>query len=47
MHDSQDWQDALAENGWTDDFKTDDEFAAFLEEQDDRVSGTLEELGLI
>ena len=47
MHDSQVWRDALAENGWTDDFKTDDEFAAFLEEQDDRVSGTLEELGLI
>ena len=47
MHDSQGWQDTLDENGWTDDFKTGDEFAAFLEEQDDRVSGTLEELGLI
>ena len=34
-------------NGWTDDFKTGDEFATFLEEQDERVSGTLKELGLL
>ena len=47
MHDSQGWQDALEENGWTDDFKTGDEFATFLDEQDERVSGTLEELGLL
>jgi putative tricarboxylic transport membrane protein len=47
MHDSQEWQEILETNGWTDDFKTGDEFATFLEEQDDRVSGTLEELGLI
>jgi putative tricarboxylic transport membrane protein len=47
MHDSQEWQEVLETNGWTDDFKTGDEFATFLEEQDDRVSGTLEELGLI
>jgi putative tricarboxylic transport membrane protein len=47
MHDSQEWQEILETNGWTDDFKTGDEFAAFLEEQDERVSGTLEELGLI
>ena len=47
MHESQEWQDALAENGWTDDFKTGDDFATFIDEQDDRVSGTLEELGLL
>jgi putative tricarboxylic transport membrane protein len=47
MHDSPGWQETLETNGWTDDFKTGEEFAAFLEEQDDRVSGTLEELGLI
>jgi putative tricarboxylic transport membrane protein len=47
MHDTEEWQETLATNGWTDDFKTGDEFAAFIEEQDDRVSGTLEELGLI
>jgi putative tricarboxylic transport membrane protein len=37
----------LAENGWTDDFKTGEEFGAFIDEQDERVSGTLEELGLV
>ena len=47
MHDSQGWEETLKENGWTDDFKTGDEFATFLQEQDDRVSGTLNELGLI
>ena len=47
MHDSKGWQDQLAKYGWTDDFKTGDEFAAFIDEQDERVSGTLEELGLL
>ena len=47
MHDSRGWQETLQEYGWTDDFKTGDEFATFLQEQDDRVSGTLEELGLL
>ena len=47
MHDSQGWQDQLEEKGWTDDFKTGAEFAAFIDEQDTRVSDTLEELGLL
>ena len=47
MHDTPQWQDVLSENGWTDDFKTGDDFATFIDEQDQRVSGTLEELGLI
>jgi putative tricarboxylic transport membrane protein len=47
MHDSQEWQDVLAENGWTDDFKTGEEFGTFIAEQDERVSGTLEELALL
>jgi putative tricarboxylic transport membrane protein len=47
MHDSPGWQAALDKYGWTDDFKTGDEFAAFLDQQDARVSGTLEELGLL
>ena len=34
MHDSQGWQAQLAEKGWTDDFKTGDDFAAFIDEQD-------------
>ncbi len=47
MHDTPEWQAVLEENGWTDDFKTGDDFATFIDEQDQRVSGTLEELGLI
>ncbi len=47
MHDSPGWQAALEEYGWTDDFKTGDDFATFIDEQDQRVSGTLEELGLL
>jgi putative tricarboxylic transport membrane protein len=47
MHDTQAWKEQLATNGWTDDFKTSDDFTTFIQEQDGRVSGTLEELGLI
>ena len=47
MHDSQGWQDQLEQYGWTDDFKTGDDFADFIDEQDERVSSTLEELGLL
>jgi tripartite-type tricarboxylate transporter receptor subunit TctC len=47
MHDSPEWQQALEDNGWIDAFRTGDEFTAFLEEQDERVANTLEELGLL
>jgi putative tricarboxylic transport membrane protein len=47
MHDSDGWKKALKTNGWTDDFKTGADFTTFLEEQDERVSSTLEDLGLI
>jgi putative tricarboxylic transport membrane protein len=47
MHDSAGWREALEKYGWTDDFKTGDEFTAFIKEQDERVATTLEELGLI
>ncbi|GAA3546900.1 C4-dicarboxylate ABC transporter substrate-binding protein [Aeromicrobium flavum] len=46
MHDTDEWREALERNGWTDDFVTGDEFGTFLEEQNDRVASTLEELGL-
>ena len=46
MHDTKEWRAALKRNGWTDNFATGDEFAQFLEEQDDRVATTLKELGL-
>jgi putative tricarboxylic transport membrane protein len=47
MHDTADWKQVLEDNGWTDAFITGDDFGAFLEEQDERVSGTLQDLGLI
>ncbi len=47
MHGTEAWKEQLSKNGWTDDFKTGDDFTAFIKEQDERVSGTLNELGLI
>ena len=46
MHDSDAWQAALEENGWTDFFKAGDEFATFLDEEQTRVEGVLAEIGL-
>jgi len=46
MHDTEEWQDALKRNGWTDNFATGEEFSEFLTEQDSRVETTLKELGL-
>ena len=47
MHETREWQQALEDNGWIDEFKTGDEFATFLQEQDERVATTLEELDLL
>ncbi len=47
MHASPEWAATLEERGWTDAFITGDDFDAFLVEQDERVSTTLDELGLI
>ena len=47
MHGTEAWQDALETNGWVDAFVTGDEFEEFLVEQDERVAGTLDELGLL
>ncbi|MBC2933325.1 tripartite tricarboxylate transporter substrate binding protein [Nocardioides sp. zg-1228] len=47
MHATPEWQRALEENGWIDEFKTGDDFATFLREQDERVATTLEELDLL
>jgi putative tricarboxylic transport membrane protein len=47
MHDTDAWAEQLESYGWTDDFKTGDDFAEFIDEQDERVSSTLEELGLL
>lgn len=47
MHDSPEWQAALKKNGWIDTFRTGEDFDKFLVSQDERVSGTLTDLGLI
>ncbi|CAA9379452.1 MAG: Tricarboxylate transport protein TctC [uncultured Nocardioides sp.] len=47
MHDTAEWQEVVADNGWTDDFRTGEEFGSFIDEQDERVTSTLEELGLL
>ena len=46
MHDSETWQAALEENGWSDFFMSGDEFATFLADERTRVEGVLAEIGL-
>ncbi|MGH3858936.1 Bug family tripartite tricarboxylate transporter substrate binding protein [Actinokineospora sp.] len=46
LHDSEQWKQALAKNGWYDAFSTGDEFASFLQKENDRVGGVLKALGL-
>ena len=46
MHDSDAWQQALTDNGWSDFFMAGDEFATYLDEEKTRVEGVLAEIGL-
>ncbi|WP_163802046.1 Bug family tripartite tricarboxylate transporter substrate binding protein [Mycolicibacterium sediminis] len=47
MHATDEWKEALVKNGWSDAFATGEEFDQFLTDQDERVSSTLTELGLL
>jgi putative tricarboxylic transport membrane protein len=47
VHATDAWKEALVKNGWTDAFMTGPEFEQFLSDQDNRVSSTLTELGLL
>jgi putative tricarboxylic transport membrane protein len=47
LHGTQQWKEALVKNGWTDAFMTGAQFEQFLKDQDNRVSSTLTELGLV
>ena len=47
MHETKEWQDALATNGWTDFFQTGDDFATFLQSESERIEGVLRDIGLI
>lgn len=46
MHDSPQWKDAVAKNGWDDAFLPGDEFGGFIQQQTDQVESVLNELGL-
>ncbi|ASR39820.1 C4-dicarboxylate ABC transporter substrate-binding protein [Prauserella marina] len=46
LHGTEQWQEALRLNGWSDAFQVGDEFGAFLAAENDRVAGVLRELGL-
>ncbi|MGE2713745.1 Bug family tripartite tricarboxylate transporter substrate binding protein [Mycolicibacterium litorale] len=47
LHATDQWKEALVKNGWTDAFLTGAAFEQFLVDQDNRVSSTLTELGLV
>jgi putative tricarboxylic transport membrane protein len=47
LHATDAWKEALVKNGWSDAFATGEEFDQFLTDQDERVSSTLTELGLL
>ena len=47
LHGTQQWKEALVKNGWTDAFETGAPFEQFLKDQDNRVSSTLTDLGLL
>ena len=46
MHESSQWKQTLADQGWTDAFQTGDDFKSFLNSENERVAGVLRELGL-
>lgn len=46
MHDTTEWREALARNGWIDNFATGEVLVDFLQAQDARVADTLAQLGL-
>ncbi|WP_246080788.1 Bug family tripartite tricarboxylate transporter substrate binding protein [Modestobacter altitudinis] len=46
-HDSDEWAEALENNGWLDTFQTGDEYGEFLAEEETRVRQILTEIGLI
>jgi putative tricarboxylic transport membrane protein len=47
LHGTQEWRNALNKNSWDDQFIAGDDFAKFLDEEQQRVEGVLKELGLV
>jgi putative tricarboxylic transport membrane protein len=46
MHGSPEWKAALEKNGWTDDFLTGQQFAAYLRSEEKRATTVLQQIGL-
>ncbi|MFC7328497.1 Bug family tripartite tricarboxylate transporter substrate binding protein [Marinactinospora rubrisoli] len=46
LHESEEWQQTLETNGWTDAYLTGEDFGTFLQEETDRVESVLASLGL-
>lgn len=46
-HDTDEWREALADNGWDDTFVVGDEYAEFLRSEEERVREVLTEIGLV
>ncbi len=47
MHDTEQWQETLEQNNWEDFLLTGEEFQAYIEEENQQISQTLKELGII
>jgi putative tricarboxylic transport membrane protein len=47
MYESEEWKEALADNGWEDVFLVGEEFGAYIEEERTRVRDVLIEIGLV
>lgn len=47
MSESPEWQAVLEDRGWQDEFLAGDEFETFLDEEQERTRGVLEDLGLV
>ncbi|HEY0604926.1 MAG TPA: tripartite tricarboxylate transporter substrate binding protein [Herpetosiphonaceae bacterium] len=47
MHGTDEWKQALEQNGWDDFFKAGDEFSSYLTSERSRVEGILRDIGLV
>jgi putative tricarboxylic transport membrane protein len=47
LHDTKEWKDQLAKNGWTDTFLAGDEFASYIKDQEETTNTVLKDLGLV
>lgn len=47
LAESPEWQQVLADRGWDDQFLAGEEFEQFLDEEQERIRGVLEDLGLV